>query len=102
MIITNKTEIAFNTETEKDFITKFAKENPTWTQEGLGKFTIYSKTKIDFLNPDDKNSYCRCEVCKHAKTQTLMSGDQQLICEISSDWRVVHPYQGCNYGATIE
>lgn len=44
----------------------------------------------------------KCENCSHAKKQTLSTGIEQLICEISSDWKVVHPDEGCSKADPIE
>jgi hypothetical protein len=44
----------------------------------------------------------KCENCSHAKKQTLSTGIEQLVCEISSDWKVVHPEDGCNRSNPIE
>ena len=98
MIITNKTEIAFNTDTEKDFIARFLKDHSDWERGEMGKFTTFTKSKTHYLNPEDEYEGCKCGNCTHAKTQTLSTGIEQLVCEISSDWHIVHPDEGCNRG----
>lgn len=96
MIITNKTEIAFNTETESELIPKFLEIYPDWTQDTLGKFLTLAHTHMSYFNAKGHEVVYACGNCTHAKTQTLSTGIEQLICEASSDWRIVHPNEGCN------
>ena len=104
MILTNITQMSFKTDAEKDLIAKFAMNHPDWEKTILeNDYTVFTLTKNHTFTPDDKvGVQCNCVNCVYAKTQTLSTGTEQLICEISSDWRVVHPADGCNHGKPIE
>lgn len=104
MILTNITQMSFRNSTEKDLIKKFATNHPDWVKEDVANdYTVFSLTRSHAFTPEDTvGSPCKCENCAHVKTQILSTGAEQLICELSSDWRVVHPTDGCNHGKPIE
>lgn len=103
MIIKNIVEMTFDSDVEKHYIEKFRKDHPDWSEVTINNFVVFTHSKTNALSPDDRVGVaCKCGNCLHAKTQTLSSGTEQLVCETSSDWRIVHPEGGCNFGSPIE